>query len=174
MNNPLWFNEGPHRNELLEKIERGWYVRANFNNHDNDHASLGKVIGLAYAGYKIQFLSEGREKIVNPTKQTIEDMTEEEYQQEAAMLPPTPISSACQHQRVEAITVSSCPSCDILEIHCLDCQKKLKRSWSTCGDKDPKCHITDWDWYERYCREQFGMKPIKDNFIVVAELSNNN
>lgn len=185
-----WFDDGPQKTSLLQRIADGLYIQFSLQ-VDTPRKDVGQVLRTIYAGYKVKNPS-GDEGIVNPsTMHIVEFANVEEYNvaaeqwskeeaiiQEAAHQKRQAIEAArqaviakqlaCLHENITREAVICAAGCDIYDLVCDDCGKQLERSWSTAYDNDPKSHISDWNWFLRYCHKEYkGYVPKREDYVVV-------
>jgi hypothetical protein len=194
-NNRVWFDAGGIKDRLEEKVRQGWYVHWSESTGENQHPQhhVGQVLRLVYAGYKVRH-PDGSEIIINPERYLVEDFDNVEifesaasaWQEQADLLccertrlqaeaqataeARLSLQAQCKHYHVQENCVLSVAGCDITDTHCLDCDKGLRRSWSTASDRDPNDHITDWTWWTRYCMTHYQQSPKPADYEVVDSL----
>jgi hypothetical protein len=180
-----WFEDGEYRNTLQEKIKNGWFIKFV---HDGDITPT-KVIQIIYAGYKVE-LPNKEIVTVNPNQKKIEDFESKDAYEQALgpwkeeadrkaeirrqeLLAAQVIIDAklenqrnCLHDNVKTYCVVRAAGCDIYDTACVDCEKELRRSWSTAYDRDPDDVITDWDWWVRYYRKTYNAEPNPSNYQI--------
>jgi hypothetical protein len=193
MNRP-WYDDGPQKAKLLERITDGLYIQ--FSNQGTTRKQVGQVVRTIYAGYKVKVPTD-EEVIINPQKdQIIHEFSnvgeyniaveawkaEEAVIREEARLKRQALEDArqailkkqadCLHENVDRVEVLCVAGCDINDVICTHCGKRLERSWSTAYENDPNSLISDWNWFLRYCHKTYnGYVPKQENYDIVPEIT---
>lgn len=193
MSSRPWFDSGPVREALNQRIADGLFIEFSAP-HDPSRKHVGRVIRTIYVGYKV-LLPSGDEVNVNPTVDDVrefQDVSEYEAaasrwaredgvireearvrgQMEAARLQAIlDRQSACLHESIYEDPIARVAGCDIDDIVCTACEKRLLRSWCTAYDTDPKSEVSDWEWYLRYCKKKYnGYVPAVDDYKLVSKI----
>jgi hypothetical protein len=184
--NRPWWNDEQLKSQLNSRIIDGnWFVRT--------PRSVGKVIQIIYAGYKIE-LPDNRVENINPEQCQVDDITPEEFKEQSAiwsirnneeqvkaaemkanMLAHEQAielkQSTCLHSATEEKEVLRGAGCDVSDTNCSVCLKVLRRSWSTAYDRDPKDHVSDWAWWLREHRRLYGTQaPNMTDYEIVDKI----
>lgn len=187
MSSRRWIEDERYRAELEAKIATGKFFISTYSD-----CLPGRVIRVIYAGYKM-LSPDNQEQTVNLIQDTtVREINEEEYQQlvinwqkakdKAEVLAREKTEARekyltmqknCLHESIERIQVVKVAGCDIYDTICKGCGKALQRSWSTAYDSDPKDHITDWNWYVRYCAQNYNpsFHPKMEDYEIVECIS---
>jgi hypothetical protein len=183
MNSRPWWDDENYQAKLNEKIATGqWYVSA------RGGRTCGKVIKIAYNGYKIE-LPDASTVIIHPIKDRVKDLNEEQYQkalkvyedfQEQERQRIQSIRDAeealrkkqaeCLHEDTNESCVIKAAGCDVDDTVCNTCGKVLRRSWSTAYDRDPDDAISDWNWWVRTCVRLYGKEPRREDYNVCEDI----
>lgn len=175
-----WWNDSEYQDSLTSRADAGsWFVVAG--------NIPGRVVKIVYAGYKIQ-LPDDSTLIVNPDKQTVIEVPEEEYlthvaawnvmkaeeqrlreQVESELQAFLLKQSHCLHESSESYISAAAAGCDIYDTVCNVCEKVLRRSWATASDKDPDDHISDWQWWVRECQRLYKKAPTTTTGYKIVE-----
>ena len=178
-----WWNDADYKAELEAKVATDqWLIKVL---PGNDPA---KVIKVVYGGYKVTF-PNGVTQIVNPDKATVEDIDQNQYDELKILFDQKLEEAAKRQQAIEdakaavILKQKSCPhantkteitmaaaGCDIYDTWCLDCNKELRRSWSTGYDRDPDDEVSDWDWWCREHTTLYGKAPNRSDYKIVEDI----
>ncbi len=189
-----WFDDGPQKVALLERIKNNLFVEFS-SSADAPRKHVGQVMKTIYAGYKVK-IPTGEYVNVNPLKDYVREFaTTDEYnaaadiwKQEQAVIDAEAArkrqeiyeaqqavlmkQANCLHEKITEEAVVRVAGCDIDDKVCVDCGKRLERSWSTAYDNDPKSHISDWNWFLRYCHKTFdGYVPKQSDYEIVGSIT---
>eukprot|EP01040_Poterioochromonas_malhamensis_P004682 gene4681-5017_t len=174
----IWWTNEEYKERLNQRIaSNDWFVCILNEN------SPGKVIKVIFAGYKVE-LPDGVSCNVHPSKtrdilqdeyeelkvlyfQRLREKEEEAKRREDERLAKLELQRQCQHTNVREEDVVKAAGCDITDTFCIDCDKRLRRSWSTAYDRDPNDHISDWDWWCRYYQSRYNSQPRRSDYEVV-------
>lgn len=192
MDSRPWFDDGPQKAILLQRIANGLYIQ--FSAQQDSRKHVGQVLRTIYTGYKVKTPS-GEEINVNLLKDHVVELSGlEEYNaaaepwkqeeaeiQEAARQKREADAAAaqaildkqatCLHEEVRRESVARIAGCDIDDFVCVACEKRLQRSWWTAYESDPKSHISDWEWFLRYCNKEYnGYIPKREEYEIVSRI----
>ena len=179
-----WWNDENRKAELTGKIEssENWYVSV-------ENGTPAKVIKIIYAGYKV-LLPDNTERTVNPDSILVTEISAHDYAQLVAVWTQkqtvinaqnaardaernalAELQQTCLHVNTQTNQVLKAAGCDIDDTHCCTCKKVLRRSWSTAYDRDPKDHVSDWEWWVREHTRLYQQEPRIGDYKVVATIS---
>lgn len=176
----LWWTDEAYKESLEAKVATNeWKISVGVN---KDPAIVIKVI---YGGYKVTY-PNGVTEVVNPDKTTVEDIDQGTYDElkvgfearleeerkrkqaiEDARIALALKQKNCQHTETSTGITMAAAGCDIHDTWCLECNKELRRSWSTASDRDPDDEVSDWDWWCREHTKLYGSAPKRSDYKVV-------